>query len=46
VDRSPSALFPEPEHQPSCFALEEEMGEGWKGSGAAKPVIDEAKSSL
>ena len=34
------------EHQPSCFALEEEMGEGWKGSGAAKPVIDEAKSSL
>ena len=34
------------EHQPSCFGLEEERGEGWKGSGAAKPAIDEAKSSL
>ena len=26
---------PADEHQPSCFALEEESGEGWKGSGAA-----------
>ena len=34
------------EHQPSCFALEEERGEGWKGSGATKPSIKEAKSSL
>jgi hypothetical protein len=34
------------EHQPSCFALEEERGEGWKGSGATKPNINEAKSSL
>lgn len=25
------------EHQPSCFALEEERGEGWKGSGAMGP---------
>ena len=34
------------EHQPSCFALEEESGEGWKGSGAAKSEINEAKPSL
>jgi len=34
------------EHQPSCFAMEEERGEGWKGSGATKPAINEAKSSL
>ena len=34
------------EHQPSCFAGEEERGEGWKGSGATKPAINEAKSSL
>ena len=34
------------EHQPSCFALEEERGEGWKGSCAAKSEINEAKPSL
>jgi len=34
------------EHQPSCFGLEEERGEGWKGSGAAKSEINEAKPSL
>ncbi len=34
------------EHQPSCFALEEERGEEWKGSGATKPSIKEAKPSL
>jgi hypothetical protein len=37
---------PANEHQPSCFALEEERGEGWKGSGATMPNINEAKSSL
>ena len=37
---------PTDEHQPSCFALEEERGEGWKGSGAAKAEINEAKPSL
>lgn len=37
---------PADEHQPSCFALEEERGEGWKGSGAAKSEINEAKPSL
>ncbi len=34
------------EHQPSCFALEEEKGEGWKGSGAMGPAINEARPSL
>ena len=34
------------EHQPSCFALEEEKGEGWKGSGRAKPTVNEARPSL
>ena len=32
------------EHQPGCFALEEERGGIWKGSGV--PVIKEAKPSL
>ena len=34
------------EHQPSCFAGEEEKGEGWKGSGAMTPAINEAQPSL
>ena len=34
------------EHQPSCFALEEEKGEGWKGSGAMRPAINETRPSL
>ena len=34
------------EHRPSCFALEEEKGEGWKGSGAMGPAINEARPSL
>jgi hypothetical protein len=34
------------EHQPSCFALEEERGEGWKGAGATGPTIKETKPSL
>jgi hypothetical protein len=32
------------EHQPGCFALEEERGGSWKGSGIR--VIKEAKPSL
>lgn len=32
------------EHQPSCFALEEERGGNWTGSGV--PVIKEARPSL
>ena len=34
------------EHQPSCFALEEEKGECWKGSGSMKPAINDARPSL
>jgi hypothetical protein len=34
------------EHQPSCFAGEEERGEQWTGSGATKTTINEVKSSL
>jgi hypothetical protein len=34
------------EHQPSCFAGEEEKGEGWKGSGAMGPAINDARPSL
>jgi hypothetical protein len=32
------------EHQPGCFALEEERGGNWAGSGV--PAINEAKPSL
>ena len=32
------------EHQPGCFALEEEKGGHWTGTGV--PVIKEAKPSL
>jgi hypothetical protein len=32
------------EHQPGCFALEEERGSHWTGSGVS--VIREAKPSL
>jgi hypothetical protein len=42
---SPPSLVAE-EHQPSCFALEEEKGEGWNGSGAMGPAINEARPSL
>jgi hypothetical protein len=35
------------ERQPSCFALEEEKGEGWKGGGATGPAIKkEARPTL
>jgi hypothetical protein len=34
------------ERQPGCFALEEERGANWKGSGGAVPSIKEAKPSL
>jgi hypothetical protein len=32
------------EHQPGCFALEEERGDHWAGSGV--PVIKEARPTL
>jgi len=34
------------ERQPSCFGLEEERGEDWKGSGAMKSAINESRPSL
>ena len=34
------------EHQPSCFGLEEERGEGWHGSGASRPLIKETRPTL
>jgi len=34
------------EHQPGCFALEEEKGANWKGGGGTVPSIKEAKPSL
>lgn len=34
------------EHQASCFTLEEEKGDGWKGSGATKPLINEKRPRL
>jgi hypothetical protein len=34
------------QHQPSCFALEEERGEDWKGTGTTREAIKEAKPSL
>ncbi len=30
----------------SCFAFEEEKGEGWNGSGATPPVPNEARPTL
>jgi hypothetical protein len=34
------------EHQPGCFALEEERGNNWKGSGGTVPSVKEARPSL
>jgi hypothetical protein len=34
------------ERQPSCFALEEEKGEHWKGAGKMVALINEARPSL
>ncbi len=45
VEQAPTPLTAN-EHQPSCFALEEEKGETWKGSGATKSVVNEARPSL
>ena len=33
-------------HQPSCFAQEEERGEGWHGEGASGPLVKETKPTL
>ena len=33
-------------HQPSCFGQEEEMGSSWKGVGAARQIINDARPTL
>jgi hypothetical protein len=33
-------------HEPSCFGLEEEKGESWKGTGAARPAIKDKRPTL
>jgi len=34
------------EHQPGCFAQEEERGAGWKGTGASGPVVRDTRPTL
>jgi hypothetical protein len=34
------------ERQPSCFALEDEKGEDWKGTGATRSQIIDVRPSL
>jgi hypothetical protein len=34
------------DHDPGCFALEEEKGEGWGGVGAMKPLVEEKRPTL
>ncbi len=34
------------EHQPSCFAQEEERGEDWHGAGASGPLVKDVKPTL
>jgi len=46
VEPTSAPVIAADEHQPSCFALEEEKGEGWNGSGGAMPTVNEAKPSL
>jgi len=36
----------EQERQPSCFALEDEKGEDWKGTGATRSQIIDVRPSL
>ncbi len=43
---TPSPTLTADERQPSCFALEEEIGAEWRGSGAARSTINEARRSL
>jgi hypothetical protein len=46
MKRRPSISAATDERQPSCFGLEEERGEDWKGSGAMKSEINESRPSL
>jgi hypothetical protein len=42
----PSPTLIADERQPSCFALEEELGANWKSSGSTEPTINETRPSL
>jgi hypothetical protein len=44
-ENPPQSMAPD-ERQPSCFALEEEKGEDWKGGGAMKPAISQKRPTL
>ena len=46
MNRRPPISAATDERQPSCFGLEEERGEDWKGSGAMKSVINDSRPSL
>jgi hypothetical protein len=37
---------PDDRHEPSCFGLEEEKGESWKGTGATRPAIKDKRPTL
>jgi hypothetical protein len=43
---APEAADADEVHQPSCFALEEERGQDWKGAGASGPAVKETRPSL
>jgi hypothetical protein len=43
---APSPLAETETHQPSCFGQEEEMAASWKGVGASRPIINEARPTL
>jgi hypothetical protein len=46
LEREPLASTTAAERQPSCFALEDEKGEDWKGTGATRPQIIETRPRL
>lgn len=41
-----AAHLEEDERQHGCFAYEEELGESWRGYGAAQPTLNEIRPSL
>jgi hypothetical protein len=45
TDAEAAAPLPD-EHAASCFALEEEKGEGWHGVGAMKSLLNDRRPTL
>ena len=43
---APTPPAEEEQHQSSCFAIEEEKGNCWRGNGSTKPAINDAQPSL